>query len=258
MRKILDYSGTNELKQNNFKQWCDKRGISFFGFDADDTLWETIPIFVKQMDKCFDYLSTELPVLSKQKWKERIELINNRLFETISVNPNRWKYVLDEALANIPLPEKTQIKALEILMKIYKTKPKIFKNTIKTIRFIKECGIGVGVITHANEKWHLNKMKWTGLDKVIDKSNAYVVDENGHKTAESWESALSSFGVSPINCVVVGDSPRSDIIPAREIGAKETILVRKPDAHRWSVQNAELNDNCYVVKHIGEIMNLRD
>lgn len=258
MRTVKEYAAPQIEKELRFKDWCKTREIKFLGLDADDTLWATSPIFSKQMNLCFDFLGREAPVLSREEWKNKIETINNQTFEKMGVNPKKWRFITAEALRPMGVREEIRIRAEEILMEIYKTKPQLLSGTEATLRFLNRCEIEYGKITHAGTSWDKEKDLWTGLNAFFNDKNTFRIDENGHKTKDSWLEALRYFGVEPRNCMIVGDSPRADIIPAQEIGVRERMLVNNPDCSRWSIHDLPINEQTIVVANIGEIINLRN
>lgn len=54
--------------------------------------------------------------------------------------------------------------------------------------------------------------------------------------------------------MVVGDSPRSDINPATQIGVKQCILI---DSHsKWSIQQENVNSSVIRVKNLVELIEI--
>ena len=117
--------------------------------------------------------------------------------------------------------------------------------------FIKKVGLPIGIVTHANPEWTWKKYNWLGLKRFVNWDDIFIVDENGHKTAESWRRAISYFGQSPDQCAVVGDSPRSDINPAWEIGVKHCFLVE--DRKQWAIHKQPVDPSVKIIHRLDQI-----
>ncbi|MDO8340491.1 MAG: hypothetical protein Q7T59_00780, partial [Candidatus Woesebacteria bacterium] len=83
-------------KELRFGEWCKVNNIQRFLFDLDDTICPTRQVFRDFMSQVYDFLATHASVISREQWKNEIEVTNNRLFEKLGVNPNRWDFVVDE------------------------------------------------------------------------------------------------------------------------------------------------------------------
>jgi len=235
-----------------FGVWCQRRGIERFLFDGDDTLWQTVPIFRKQIGKCLDLLAGT-GTLSREEWKIELETVNNRLFETIGVNPNRWHLVMDE-LEKKGLKKGVRDEAEGVLKQIYQTPPSFIEETEAGLAFIKRSGVPMGIVTHANRAWTDKKFDWLDLGRFFEPDEVFTIDENKHKTAESWAEAIRYFGIEPRNCAVVGDSPRSDINPVGGLGVEQCFLIRNRYPI-WSVHQQEVNED--ITREIGSVNDLR-
>lgn len=240
--------------KTQFTNWCKEKDLRLILFDFDDTLCKTVPVFVRFLDECFDFFASRIPSFSRDQWKEKIEAINNLAFEEFGVNPNRWKYVVETATVGLNVGEEIKAQAEELLMKIYQTVPEIIPGTIETVDFIGKCGIKMAIVTHANVEWTKRKLKWLKLDNYFAMENVFIVNENQHKTKDSWQEALKYFQIKPENCMIVGDSPRADILPAEELEIKCRVLVRDPDAIRWSIHDRQVKEDTIIIKNIGDLL----
>ena len=92
------------------------------------------------------------------------------------------------------------------------------------------------------------------LDRFLDWDNVYLVDENGHKTKESWLGGMDYFKVEPVNCLGAGDSPRADINPLCELGVEHCFLIRN-SFDLWSLHQQSVDET--KVRSIQSINDLR-
>jgi FMN phosphatase YigB (HAD superfamily) len=242
---------TSIEKELAFGKWCKDRGIRRFLFDLDDTLCSTRKVFQEKMGLVYDYLAGETPDVSRQKWKVEVQEVNDRLFEKFGVNPRRWDHVVDELSARHPLNEFIKQEAKGIFESIYFAPLEMIQGVNDTLKFIKKVNIPIGVVTHAERGWTWRKYNWLDLGRFVAWDEIFIVDENGHKTSESWRDALKFYGLGSNECVVVGDSPRSDINPAWEIGVKHCFLVEDPKL--WSVHNQSVNAGINRIRDLSQI-----
>lgn len=239
-------------RELRFLDWCKRTNVKQFLFDGDDTLWGTVEVFRKYQDQSYRYLAsvTSLPA---EEWQTRIVAINNRLFETHGVNPQRWSYVIAELGQQNNLSEEVRVKALTILGQIYQDPPKFLERTEQALQFLKKVGIPFDIVTHANEEWTRKKYHWLFLSRFLEWENIYIIDENGHKTEESWQGAIKYFGRRPGEIAVAGDSPLSDINPAQALGVKQLFLI-EGEIPRWTIHNQPVDSNVHVVKNLAEMI----
>ena len=233
-------------------EWCSQRGIKRFLFDLDDTICPTRAVFREVMAEAFDFLALNAPTRTRDVWKADVEEINNRLFELMGVNHVRWNFVVDELgeKHNLQVPLMNEVK--QIFQKIYKTPLAMMDGAEEGLQIIKNVGIPIGIVTHAGRDWTIMKYDWLNLARFAQIDEIHVVDENGHKTSESWLQAIESFGLTPRDCAVVGDSPRSDINPAMEAGVEHCFLVEDPNI--WSIHNLPVDQSVKRIKTLKQII----
>lgn len=241
-------------KELRFSQWSKNKGIKRFLFDLDDTICPTRLIFREIMSQAYDFLATNAPVISREKWSEEIETVNNRLFEKLGVNSNRWNYVVDELAEKHSLNEEMKNKTKQIFQLIYTTPLQMLEGAEEGLEFIKKTGVAIGIVTHAGPEWTWNKYNWLNLKSFVEWDDVFIVDENRHKTSESWLQAIRYFGLSAGECAVVGDSPRSDINPAREVGVKHCFLLEDPE--QWSVHNQPVDSGVKRICNLSKIFDV--
>lgn len=239
-------------KEYRFENWRRKNNIQLLLLDLDDTLGNTQSIFTIQISKACDYLAKNSSLLDREAWKEQIKSINDFYFEKYGVNPNRWNQVVDNLCNKYLLHSEVSSHTKEIFQDIYST-PLQFKVGAKEgLDFLKKTETPIAIVTHANKDWTWRKYNWLGLDKYLDWDDVYIVDENGHKTPQSWQSALNYFKIQASDCAVVGDSPRSDINPATSIGIRHSFLVK--NSNSWSIHQQEVPKETKIINNLSEIV----
>lgn len=237
-----------------FENWCKKGNVEISLIDLDDTLCATRELFIENYSKTYDYLASVNSIYPRSVYKTTMEAINNRLFESHGVNPNRLFYLMQEASEVFELSSDLVINSLGVLGKIYQIPPAYYEESEEVLSFLKKLPIPFGIVTHANKEWTWRKYQWLKLDRFLDWDDIYIVHEDGHKGPEEWLAALNYFKVKPKNCAVFGDSPRSDIIPAQTIGVEKLFLIDR--GALWSVHDRPVGENVVTMKNLRELMDL--
>ncbi|OGM02502.1 hypothetical protein A2115_00770 [Candidatus Woesebacteria bacterium GWA1_41_8] len=246
-RPSLDLS-ERELR---FGRWVQENGVGRFLFDLDDTISATRHVIHGALSQAANLLATDVPINSRDEWREQINTIDSRLFEQHGVNAKRWNFTVNELAERYCLGEEIKQKMKQIFQQIYVTPLEMLEGAKEGLDFIKRVGVPIGIVTHAGSEWTLRKYNWLNLKRYVAWDEVYIVDENGHKTSESWAKAIRFFGLTAIECAVVGDSPRSDINPAWEAGVRHCFLVE--DTNLWAIHNQPVNQSVRIIGSLSQI-----
>jgi len=240
MRQVEEFTVSPIEQELSFRAWCGEKDIRMILLDGDETQWQTEWIYRKQMGICYDLLA-ETGIMSREEWKKKVVVINNELFETHGVNPEKCNIIVERLADNYPIDKNIQNKAKNILAEIYHIPPKFIDGTEEGLKFLKKSGIPMGIVTHAGVEWTWRKYNWLQLQRFYSWDDIYTVDENGHKTIDSWRKAMRYFGTEPKYCLVGGDSPRTDINPVCELGVEHCFLVENP-SEIWSIHQQPMDE----------------
>ena len=238
-------------KELSFSNWTKKEGIKRILLDLDDTICPTRPLFQWKIHDACQFLYQAYPKKLPQDWRQEIQLINNQLFEKHGVNPNRWNLLVNELNKSNSISSDATTKILEMFNSIYSTPLPFLPGAQEGLSFLKKTNQPLGIVTHANRDWTWKKYNWLGLDRFVDWDDVYVVDENGHKTAESWYQSINYFRLKPNQCVGVGDSPRSDINPLMSIGVRHCFLI--DDSNLWSIHQQPVDPSVRLINNLSQI-----
>lgn len=241
-------------KELRFNVWRKKNGIARFLFDLDDTICGTRKVFRNCMSTAYDFLAVNAPVISRDNWQKLIEETNNRLFEQFAVNPNRWNMVVEELAKLYELPAKVQEATKQIFSQIYLIPPEILEGVEQGLDFLVKVDTPIGIVTHAGEEWTWRKYNWLNLKRYVNWDDVFIVDEDKHKTSESWLRGVKYFGLKPVECAMAGDSPRSDINPAWEIGVRQCFLIKDPK--QWTVHKQPVDKSVKKITNLSQIVDV--
>ncbi|MFA5887330.1 MAG: HAD family hydrolase [Candidatus Nanoarchaeia archaeon] len=103
---------------------------------------------------------------------------------------------------------------------------KLYEDTIELLEMLKEKGIKIALVSNTD---------CFSVDKIIDKFElkkyfdviALSCDKGLLKSdSKMFESILEELGVSAEDALMIGDSPETDIEPARKVGIKAVLIDR--------------------------------
>lgn len=249
MREIVRFEASNIEKELVFAAWVRSNGILKVLIDMDDTLCRTRDIFVQHERQFVEYVAASVPTRTKEEWKDIFVATNNHLFERVGVNPNRWNLLVDVMLPRKKVGKDIRNNALEIVMNIYQTPPKFIDGTEDGLAFLNATRVDFGIVTHANTPWTRRKYNWLGLERFLDWDEVYIVDENRHKDEQAWLDAIRYLGgrkLRPRQCLVMGDSPRTDINPTTKVGVENCVLIQARNNGLWSIHNQPVGDKVWL------------
>ncbi len=239
-------------RELRFSSWTKRNNIDQILFDFDDTICATGNIFREHKNQVSNHVLANNPSIDPKQFEIDFTQADNDSFETNAVNPNRFDFMSDTLCDKYNLNQETRQTIKDIFQDIYQTPIPFLDGAQETLKFLKKIEIPIGIVTHGNRHWTYQKYQWLDLQRFLNWEDVFVVDQDNHKTSQSWAEALKYFRCQPQNCLVTGDSPRSDINPACEIGVKHCFLVEKQSV--WSVHRQPINSTVRTIKNISEII----
>jgi FMN phosphatase YigB (HAD superfamily) len=203
-------------------------GIEGAVFDLDDTLLETNALFLQAIDSYLTAVAADLHCYTEGLRPRFMELNTAAFHGPAKVSPERWDEVINGLIKTYGHPEIFQ-KHRSILYDIYHQAPPYLRQAKSTLRILKETGLPLGLVTHANQEWTNRKIDTRGLADFFDP--IWVADQYQPKSETDWAKALALLNVQPHQCLGIGDSIASDMIPLSRLGVRYRVLIPSP----WSV-----------------------
>lgn len=235
-----------------FSEALNRQGIKIILSDLDDTEILTASVFSLVLSDARKFLIEKVKIpTTEDELKEEMKVINSRLFENMGVNPDRWLYFVQELSQKYSLGKKVESRLEVMLAQIYNIPIPFAPGAEDLLQLIKQSKVPLKILTHANVEWTRRKYNWLRLDRFMKWDDIHIVSEDGHKTADSWLELISKTGYQPHECVVFGDSPRTDINPARSVGVKYCFLIDRMDS--WAVHHQPVDAEVIRVTHLDQI-----
>ena len=203
-------------------------------FDFDGTLADTLPYYVKAYDKALQKLGF--------KWEER-KIVQNCF----------GKKELD-ICKYLGMPERTEefTEAYFSAVKELFKNAKLFNNTLDTLRFIKNKGLKIVIITFAY-KWYIDQMlKQYRLEDYFDLVISTDDVVKAKPDPEAVLKVVDKFKLKSNEVLVVGDS-KSDILMGNSAGGKTVLFFPKVYDLYYSFEEIKKANPTYNIDKISKL-----
>ncbi len=214
--------------------------IDLIAFDADDTLWHNEPIFHATESQFAEMLAAYHPAA----W------VSERLLATETKNLGHFGYgikgfILSMIETAIELTE-ARITGAEV-QKIIERGHEMLRHPVELLDGVRE------TIESLNGRYRLmlltkgdlfdqeSKLARSGLGEFFD-----AIEIVSTKNASTYRAIMKRYDVAPEGFVMVGNSLRSDVLPAIEAGAH---AVHIPYALTWA--HERIDDDALAGKEFG-------
>ena len=214
------------------KGWLVFRDIKVVLWDLDDTILDTVRVFVDQTKLYTDYVCSQLPELSKKKVHQAFVEANDEAYHALSVSPKRWELVIETVADRLSLDREILFGGLPIILRVYETAPEFLDGAEEALRAFRKTDLPMGVVTHASEEWTQKKFAKRGLDAYFDQT--MTVSEEKFKSSDDWLEAIRRFGVGPEDVLVLGDNLSGDIRAVHSIGVRHIVYFPS----EWSIYSS--------------------
>lgn len=213
------------------------KNIQCIGFDADDTLWQ---------NECF-YLDAERAfrdILVEEGIPEND--IARLFFEIETKNMDCLGYgakamtlsMIETAVALCPKIQADKIqKIVEIGKTLLQIPTLMLPGAVKTLEALKKYRLVI--IT----KGELNEQQRKFLNSPLDPAIPYFVLSD--KKTSTYKRLLERESIDPCTFLMIGNSPKSDILPPLELGAWAAHI---PFHTTWAHENADLPDHPKLIR----------
>jgi putative hydrolase of the HAD superfamily len=230
---------------------CKMPGFDVIAFDGDDTLWHTEYLYAEAQAKFKQLLAGYLPG----------EGIEDRLYETEIRNLQQFGYgIKGFALTLIE-------SAIEL------TEGRITGSEIQTLLDLAKEMLAAEVQLLDNVEDTLAELAKSNTLMLITKGDLFdqeakiarsgvasyfqYIEIVSSKRPETYRALLTKYQVSPSRFLMVGNSPRSDILPVLEIGGHAVYI---PHPITWSHEVADLppadHQGYFELEHFGQLPDL--
>lgn len=202
-------------------------------FDADDTLWENNVLFERVVTDYLDWLAhPTLDTAAIRKILDDVERANIDVHGYGSASFLRSLHDCFEHLSERPATEAEAAEIVELWALLADHRVELIPGVAETLT---ELG-------SRHELRLLTKGQPAEQQRKIDASNlahhfrsVHIVAE---KRAQTYRMLAADESLDPSRTWMIGNSPRSDILAAREAGWRAVFI---PNAYTWSLEQAHID-----------------
>ena len=216
-------------------------------FDADDTLWENQQIF-NEFTLFFESI-LEQNNIDKKKALERLlhhdrQSYARNEFGNIYYCESMKKTLSEFGIKNIEIIESIQ-KKHDLL---FNNPPKVFEGVKDTLKYLKEKGFNLFLMTKGYYPVQMRKVEESKLEDMF-----LSIIITTRKDEDIYENICKKYNLDKTKTYMIGNSPKSDIIPAANIGMNAIYI---PSSSLWELEHSDIDpdlDNIFEIEKFDEL-----
>ncbi|OEV29792.1 hydrolase [Streptomyces nanshensis] len=219
-------------------------------FDADDTLWENNVLFERVIEDFLDWLAH--PTLDKLQLRavlDDIEAANTVTHGYGTQSLLRSLADCVERLHSRPATAREHDEIKELAAALIDQQVELIPGVADTLTALGD----------RHDLLLLTKGDPDEQQRKIDMSRlAHHFREIGivpEKNDATYRRFVEMHGLTPATSWMIGNSPKSDILPARQAGMNAVFI---PNPHTWVLEHGELDDTDAQVLHLRTFRELTD
>ncbi|MFF5990743.1 HAD family hydrolase [Prauserella flavalba] len=202
-------------------------------FDADDTLWENNVLFERVIDDFLDWLAH--PTLDRAELREILDDIERANSAAHGYGSKVFLRSLGDCVARLRERPATR----EELRRIDELAVALVEGRIELIPGVAETLDALGerhdllLLTKGDTEEQQRKLTVSGLERHF--GGIHIVAE---KHAGTYHDLAREYAFAPETTWMIGNSPKSDILPARQAGLGAVFI---PNDNTWVLEHGELD-----------------
>jgi putative hydrolase of the HAD superfamily len=201
-------------------------------FDADDTLWENNVYFERAFGEFVDYLGhSTLTAAEVRQVLDEIELVNRAIHGYGALNFGRNLRQCYQHLAEREISEVDLARVMSFAERILEQPVELLEGVAETLEDLAGRHELI-LFTKGHPEEQKLKIERSGLERLF--GHAAIVKE---KDPAAYRELVCECGLDGCRAWMIGNSPRSDINPALEIGLGAVYI---PHARTWSLEEEEV------------------
>jgi putative hydrolase of the HAD superfamily len=224
--------------------------------DGDDTLWRTEPLYDEAREHARAIVAES--GLNGAEWDELQRRIDVDNVEIFGYSPERFPTSCVQAYERLcrrqeRIPDPNVILAVRVAARaVFDRDPELVRGAREMLVSLKNDGARLALLTKGDYSVQRQRVYHSGLTELFD-----IVRIVTRKSAEEIRTLVGELRVPRDRAWMVGNSVRSDVLPALEAGI-HAIWIR---AHVWEYERAHdhlVDDRVTIVTDISEIPGVLD
>ncbi|GIQ75960.1 HAD family hydrolase [Bradyrhizobium sp. RD5-C2] len=218
-------------------------------FDADNTLWETERLYDEARRKLASQLARR--GIDEATATEVQQAIDEELYKTHGYSAQRFPESFDRTLTYF-FPDATDLERdtiRSIAERVFRDPAAVHDSVTEVVEQLRR-HYRLGILT-AGENW----VQQSRLSQFAHLHHFQAVEVVDQKNAATFESFIEKHEVDRKNSWVVGDSLKSDILPAHEVGLNAVLIVTR-NWDRVEMSELRLPLNVESVRDLSEVLKI--
>lgn len=213
-------------------------------FDGDDTLWRTEVLYDRAREATRAIVSRY--GANPSEWEARQRVIDVQNVAVYGFSSARFPASCLQAFREVcsesgyEITNEMEQRVLHAAQGVFRKNPKRIPYAISVLRALNVRGVRLGLLTKGDPTVQADRIERSGLSSFF--ACVEIVEE---KTPRSIRRMLRKLGVAAPNAWMIGNSLRSDILPALEVGVRGVWI----EAPVWEYERVEVrSDEALVYK----------
>jgi putative hydrolase of the HAD superfamily len=212
-------------------------------FDADDTLWEDNLIYEQIIVELSDYIREHTTTLSPEEIRKVVDEVEHEIIPQMGFGPVGFHVSMQKAFERIVNDVSLGITAPtelfdSILPRLTSVPHEVSDDVVETLAELRTSGSGLILFTQGTLEIQQDKIRRSGLAHYFD-----AIAVTSSKKPEDYRKLVTEFQERSARYTVVGNSLKSEVIPALEVGMEAVHFLNPNSWH--SVNNVELDKERY-------------
>jgi putative hydrolase of the HAD superfamily len=228
------------------------RGAVGVVFDGDDTLWSTEPLYDQARSEARRIVvECGLDGAQWESLERRIDVENVATFgystERFPTSCVQAYEAVMRAEVRTPNPAVAQM-IREAARSVFERDPPLLPGARETLARLRSCHARLALLTKGDHELQLRRIERSGLADLFD-----VIEVVSEKSADTIRHVVATLGVDLDSAWMVGNSMRSDVLPALEAGLRAIWI----DAHVWEYERAHdhlVDDRIVIASALPDIL----
>ena len=202
--------------------------------DADDTLWENITVFYAINER---YAQWVAPDLDAEQIGLDLDQIQKSFVGTYGYGRETFEHSLIEGVRRFADREPNdddRAHITDLVRPLQWEQLELYDGVEDTLTTLKDSHRLI-LVTKGNHEEQMSKVDRTGVGKYFE-----ALEILAEKTTAEYARLVAEHDLDPDDTWMIGNSPRSDILPALEVGLG---AVHIPHDQTWSLEVADMPEH---------------
>lgn len=220
-------------------------------FDGDDTLWSSEPLYDDARSQARFIVSKS--GLDGAQWEERERIVDVQNVAKFSYSTERFPSSCVQAYEELcqssgrAIEQPVAERILRTARSVFERDPPLVPGARETLALLRSQGARLALLTKGDHELQLRRVERSGLREFF-----HVIRIVPEKSPEIIREVVAALGVDAGSAWMVGNSMRSDVVPAMNAGIR---AVRIP-AHVWEHERTHdhlIPDGVITTSHLVDV-----